>query len=120
MLMSNSLFLLWFIAVLAFAEFAQQADAALSLAFAASPIEAANIVRSHDAKTDHLKERQARQVTRNPSPAPGAKHSTRRVEEPGRHRNYGTASTKAKRHLKEAQKQKGTGRAWSFGKVHWW
>jgi hypothetical protein len=59
---------------------------------------------------------------------PGAKHSTERLEEPGKRRNYGTEYTKPKKSRQttndsQSEKellQKTKSRVWSFGKVPWW
>ena len=75
---------------------------------------------SYDIKAKSLKQRAVKTQT----PASIAKHSTERLEEPGRHRNYGTEFTKPKR--RQVQKEENEapeeqrGRAWSFGKVNWW
>jgi len=62
------------------------------------------------------------EAARNPDPAPGATHSTERLEEPGRKRNYGTEYTKEKRRPENdsTQDQDEKGRAWTYGKVPRW
>lgn len=70
----------------------------------------------------HLDHR-SRQAARNPEPTPGAKHSTERLEEPGRKRNYGTEYTKEKRPAGGEDSlihRDPKGRAWTFGKVPRW
>jgi len=89
-------------------------EASSRLAFAAAP-----------KKNQHLDHRN-HQVAKNPEPAPGAKHSTERLEEPGRKRNYGTEYTKEKQQSQQQQRDKDLshrdeqGRAWTFGKVPRW
>jgi len=51
---------------------------------------------------------------------PRARHSTERLEEPGRHRNYGTEYTKPKKQQHHDEQEENKGRKWTFGKVPWW
>jgi hypothetical protein len=67
-------------------------------------------------------------MSKNINIPPGAKHSTERLEEPGKRRNYGTEYTKPKKTQQQTttaasqneSSQKTKNRAWSFGKVPWW
>jgi len=71
----------------------------------------------------HQLDHRNHQVAKNPEPAPGAKHSTEKLEEPGRKRNYGTEYTKEKQRQhrdKDLLHQDEQGRAWTFGKVPRW
>ena len=53
-------------------------------------------------------------VAKNPEPV--VKHSTERLEEPGRKRNYGTEYTKPKRRHEEVDlRHREQGRVWSYG-----
>lgn len=78
-----------------------------------------DVVDGFAAKHQHHR---SHQVARNPDLAPGARHSTERLEEPGKKRNYGTEYTKDKKQrqiddVDDMRHRDNNGRAWTFGKV---
>lgn len=93
--------------------------ALLAAILSATRVEGFAAQRPRDSKTNHLAQREHQQIARNGKTGPDAKHHTYREEVPGKHKE--TAWFQPPAHKKKVdhddEKQKPSGREWTYGKV---